>query len=61
MTKNAALSMAIRTMKKIIEYYGWDEKHIFNEKDIRLWNKYKDAIKILEGLKDRDQSALSSK
>jgi hypothetical protein len=51
MTRNAAIKLAIDTMRKYArDYYGWEAKFHPDKKD--KYDEYHEAMKILESLKD---------
>ncbi len=55
MTKNAAIKLAITALRRYVqEHYGNGSK--YHEDKREEYNKYQEAIKILESLKDGKQN-----
>ena len=51
MTKNSAINLAIKALRRFArDYYGWEAK--FHPDKRAEYDKYMQAIKLLEGLKD---------
>ena len=51
MTKNAAINLAVKILKRwAVEYYGWDANHKPEAK--KKWDDIVEAITILESLKE---------